>query len=319
MTNDNESLEAQAVAWVIRLRDAGAEDWEEFTNWLEADPANGAAYEEAALVDAEVEALPRAPARPVVPDVPTEAPARRSWTSRRAVLGWGIAAALVGTIGLSTLRSGDSLYAVATRAGERRSVDLADGSRIDLNGETRLMLDRDNPRFARLDQGEALFTVAHDESRPFRVESGEAELIDLGTVFNVERDADGIEVQVAEGAVRYNDGEERVDLRAGMTVRKVRGGHAQLGARGAEAIQGWREGRLTYSNASFAEVAQDLSRNLGLDVAADASVAQRRFSGVILLDRDPQLVLRRAAALLEVNARQQGDGWMLSSGGRETP
>ena len=38
-------IEEQAVAWVIRLRDAGAEDWEEFTDWLEADPANAAAYE----------------------------------------------------------------------------------------------------------------------------------------------------------------------------------------------------------------------------------------------------------------------------------
>lgn len=317
MTNDNEGLEEQAVAWVIRLRDAGAEDWEEFARWLEADPARNAAYDEAALVDAELEALPSAPARPMPP---IEMPVQRGWNSRRAVLGWGIAAALVGAIGLSTtLRSGDSLYAVATGAGERRSVALADGSRIDLNGGTRLMLDRDDPRFARLDQGEALFTVVHDESRPFRIESGDAELIDLGTIFNVERDADAIEVQVAEGAVRYSDGEERVDLRAGMTVRKARGGRAQLGARSAEAISGWREGRLTFSNATFAEVAQDLSRNLGLEVTADASVAPRRFSGVIVVDGNPQLVLRRASALLEVQAHQQGDGWTLSSGGRETP
>ena len=317
MTNDNEGLEEQAVAWVIRLRDAGAEDWEEFARWLEADPARNAAFEEAALADAEMEALPRAPARPVLP---VETPVRRDWGSRRAVLGWGIAAALVGVIGLSTtLRSGDSLYAVATGAGEQRSVALADGSRIDLNGETRLMLDRDDPRFARLDQGEALFTVVHDESRPFRVESGEARLLDLGTVFNVEREADGaIEVQVAEGAVRYSDDEERVDLRAGMTVRKARGGQLVVGARTTEAVVGWREGRLTFTNATFAAVAQDLSRNLGLEVTADPAVAQRRFSGVIMVDGNPQLVLRRASALLEVNARQQGDGWLLS-GGRETP
>lgn len=317
MTNDKEGLEEQAVAWVIRLRDGGAQDWEEFARWLEADPAHNRAYEEAALLDAEMEALPRTPSRPILP---VEAPARPGWTARRSVIGWGIAAALVGAIGLSaTLRSGDSLYAVATGAGERRSVALADGSRIDLNGQTRLVLDRDNPRFARLDQGEALFTVVHDESRPFRVESGDARLVDLGTVFNVEREADGaIEVQVAEGAVRYSDDEERLDLRAGMTVRKARGGRAVVGARTADAVVGWREGRLTFSNASFGDVAEDLSRNLGVPVIADPAVAGRRFSGVIVLDRDPQRVLRRAAALLEVNAHQQGDGWLLT-GGRETP
>jgi ferric-dicitrate binding protein FerR (iron transport regulator) len=58
---------------------------------------------------------------------------------------------------------------------------------------------------------------------------------------------------------------------------------------------------------------------MGLSVTADAAIAQRRFSGVIVLDRDPQRVLRRVSALLEVQARQQGEGWMLTAGGRETP
>ena len=40
MTGTNEGLEAQAVAWVFRLRDGGAGDWEQFTAWLEADPAH---------------------------------------------------------------------------------------------------------------------------------------------------------------------------------------------------------------------------------------------------------------------------------------
>ena len=322
MTNMNDGLEQQAIAWVIRLRDGGsADDWAVFADWLEADPAHNQAYEQAALVDAEMEALPRTPARPIMPVPSIAEPARRGWSSRRALLGWGVAVALVGVIGIgTTLRSGNDYFAVATGAGERRSIDLADGSRIDLNGETRLTLDRDNPRFARLDQGEALFTVVHDESRPFQVETGDARLVDLGTIFNVERSADGaVEVQVAEGAVRYSDDEERVDLRAGMTVRKARGGRAELGARTADAVVGWREGRLSFANATVAEVAGDLSRNLGVPVTADAAVAQRRFSGVIVIDRDAQRVIQRASALLDVQAHQQGDGWTLSSGGRETP
>lgn len=314
MTATNETIQEQAIAWVIRLRSGGAEDWESFTLWLEADPANAAAYEEAALVDAEFEALPAARPRPVLPMAPA---VERRWLTRRTAFAGGIAAALVGAIAFTTLPGADSTYQVATRAGERRTFELADGSRIDVNGGSRITLDRDNPRFARVDQGEALFRVVHDESRPFNVETGDATLYDLGTVFNVERSGDGtIEVQVAEGAVRYSDGADQVDLRPGSTLRKVPGRPAALGSRSAEAITGWREGRLSYSNATVAEVAEDLARNMGVPVSADPSVAQRRFSGVIVLDRDPQRVLQRVSALLEVHASQQGEGWQLS-GGRE--
>ena len=104
-----------------------------------------------------------------------------------------------------------------------------------------------------------------------------------------------------------------------MTLRKGSVGRAVTGTRSAEAITGWRQGRLSYSNATVAEVAEDLARNLGLEVTADASVAGQRFSGVIVLDRDPQRVLQRVSALLEVQARQQGEGWLLIAGGRETP
>jgi transmembrane sensor len=311
----SESIDEQAIAWVIRLRDAPAEDWEAFTRWLEADPAHGTAYEEAALADDMAGALPSSKARPII----TEAPPRTR-PPRRALLGWGVAAALVGAIGLAAIQRNDDSYAVATGAGERRTVALADGSRIDLNGATRLVLDRDDPRFARLEEGEALFTVVHDEARPFRVETGEALLQDLGTVFNVVHGKDGaIEVEVAEGAVRFAEGGERADLGAGMTLRKEAGRRPVIGRQSAEAITGWREGRLSYANATVAEVAEDLARNMGVTVTADAAVSERRFTGIILLDRDPETLFQRVSALLEVGVRRTGDDWTLTAGDGETP
>ena len=41
----------QALAWHLRLRDADETAWEEFTAWLERDPAHNAAYEEVATRD----------------------------------------------------------------------------------------------------------------------------------------------------------------------------------------------------------------------------------------------------------------------------
>ncbi len=301
---------------MIRLREADAEAWEDFSRWLEADPAHLAAYEEAALADLEAESLPNRKPRPILP---AEAPQAAPRVGRRTFIGWGVAAALVGAIGLATLQPRDELFAVATAAGERRAVALADGSRIHLNGSTRLVLDREDPRFARLEQGEALFSVVHDDSRPFRVQAGGARLRDMGTVFNVVHDEDGtIRVEVAEGAVRYEEGRERVDLGQGMTLRKERGGRPVVGRRSAEAITGWREGRLVYANATIAQIAADLSRNMGVEVSAEAGVASRPFSGVIRLDRDPERLFGRVAALLGVEARRSDEGWLLTERS-ETP
>ena len=315
MSNRGIEIEEQAIGWHIRLRAAGPAEWEAFTAWLEADPAHLAAYEEAALADAELDEL-----RPPAPTEPRfePNPAPRRWMSRRTVLGGAIAAAIVGMVGYGALAPDGSPYAVETAAGQRRSIALADGSRIDLNGATRIVLDRENVRFARLEQGEALFTIVHDEARPFEVEAGDARLQDLGTVFNVVRDGGLLEVGVAEGAVRFNPDAEALDLRPGMALSREPGGAPRISRREPEAVTGWRRGRLTYASANVRRVASDLSRNLGVPVQAGRDVAARPFTGVIMLDRDPQRSVDRAAALMGVGVRRSGAGWILQTGAGET-
>lgn len=311
MPDTTSRIQEEAIGWVIRLRNASGREWEEFTLWLEADPRHLQAYEDAALADQDFERLPAgAPASVMVPESEREP---RS-AGRRAFLGWAVAAALVATIGYVSVRPGESRYAVETGAGERRSVALADGSRIDLNGSTRIVLDRDEVRFARLETGEALFTIVHDDSAPFEVEAGDALIKDMGTIFNVVHAEGAVEIGVAEGEVLFNPEEEAVRLTPGMTLYKREGQFWVLRGEPAS-VGGWREGRLSYSSASAGRVAADLSRNLGVAVGASPEVARKRFSGVIVLDRDPERLFRRVSALLDVEARRAGDGWMLTETG----
>jgi transmembrane sensor len=222
---------------------------------------------------------------------------------------------LVATLGYVTLDSTDNLLRLETAAGARRSHTLADGSRIDLNGATVLVLDRTRPRFAKVEKGEALFTVVHDPERPFGVEAGGTYIKDVGTVFNVAFSGGELEVAVAEGEVILNPNREAVNLSAGMVIR-TEGARAVVSRTEVESIGGWRAGRLSYDAASFSKIAQDLSRNLGIPVKLDPQLAKRRFSGVIVLDPDRTLVLRRVAGLLEVDARRTGDGgWNLTVAG----
>lgn len=307
MADEQGRIEEEAAGWFVRLRDAATADWEAFTVWLEADPRHAEAYDAMALADDLADGL--APAA-----VPVEEEALRPrGIGRRGVIGWGIAAAIVGTVGGVRLLGGGSRHAIATGPGERREIALADGSHILLNGGGRILLDGDDPRFVRLEAGEALFTVFHDERHPFRVEAGGAELIDLGTVFNVVHDDGRIELAVAEGAVRYRGAGEEVDLDAGMRLRKEPGRPAEVGRIAPAAIGGWREGRLSFSAATYADVAAELSRNLGFAVATEGAVARRRFSGVVDIGEGPDALRGRLAALLDVDVRQVDEGWIFAA------
>lgn len=313
MSEAAKSIEQQAIGWVIRLRDPGFAGWDDFTSWLEADPAHARIYQDIAAADQDVAEWLSAPPPPVL--VPVARPERRDPTRRWAMAGVA-SALLVAVTSYALLGTGASPYAIETAPGARRSVTLADGSRIDLNGATRLVLDRDGPRFARLDRGEAFFTVVHDETHPFIVETGGAELRDVGTAFNVVRSENLTEVAVSEGAVVYNPDAERVYLPAGKALR-VADADPDLRVTDASpaSVASWRSGRLIYNGAPLAAIAADLSRNLGVKVSVDPGVAAIPFNGVILLDADPDRVLRRVATLLGVEARRGKDGWLLTSAG----
>jgi transmembrane sensor len=321
MLTGKRQIEEEAIGWVIRLRDAGPEAWEEFTLWLEASAEHAAAYEEAALADLDagaIEPLPALPAPEPVEDTPpaTVHSLDERRASRRAFLGWGIAASLVAAVGIGTFANQSSAYVVETGPGERRTVPLADGSRIEMNGSTRVALDSDRPRFARIEEGEALFRVVHDPTRPFEVEAGDDRLRDMGTVFNVLRGRDGsLEVAVAEGAVLFNPGREAAHLEPGMGLRKGPRERVWIGRFDREAIGGWQEGRLVYVAARVSRIAADLSRNLGLEVTVSPEIADRAFSGVIMLDGEPGQVLERASALLGVELKKEKGGWRLARAG----
>jgi transmembrane sensor len=307
MASTETQIEEQAIGWIIRLTHAAASDWAAFTDWLEADPAHLEAYNRLALLDEELGGLPRSKPRPLFES--ERQPVRH--TGRRAVAAWGVAAALLLTLGVVATRPGETSYMVATGPGEQRSVQLADGSRIDLNGSTKILLDREQPRLARLEQGEALFTVVHKETAPFQVHAGDNLIYDVGTVFNVVKSEKEVRVAVAEGEVIFNPKLEAVNLKPGMSLEK-HDAKVSVSSGAIEAAGAWKEGRLIYADAPISEVAADLSRNLGVPIGVSSSVAGKTFTGLLRIEGDPQTVLTRASALIGVKAKRSNQGWNLT-------
>src|SRR5690606_22885018 len=120
---------------------------------------------------------------------------------------WALAAALAGAALVAwqqlPLMNGAELY--HTRLGEQRSFKLDDGSILYLNTQSRARVDYSGAaRDVHLIEGEALFIVARDSARPFRVHAGEATIQAVGTQFNVYRRADATLVSVVDGRVRIS-------------------------------------------------------------------------------------------------------------------
>ncbi len=90
----------------------------------------------------------------------------------------------------------------STDVGERRSITLEDGSTIDLNARSKIRVRfSKGQRVVELLEGQALFGVVHDVSRPFIVSAGNTAVRAVGTQFDVYRKRSGTTVTVVEGRV----------------------------------------------------------------------------------------------------------------------
>jgi len=241
-TKLNAQICEEAAEWLVLCHTEDLTDAQRraFDDWLRKSPEHQAAYMEIAAIWSEgpnldprhrwqVEALVRQAAqdpgnlvslpRSTVPAA--EARPRESlWaavsSSGGSLRGWRLAAAavlLVAAVGTGTWFALFSHVTYATSIGEQRTVQLEDGSTLELNSNSKVAL-----RFSRheraitLKSGQALFQVAKDPSRPFIVSSDGTRVRAVGTEFDVyQKNADTI-VTVVEGRVAVLPGAPREAL-----------------------------------------------------------------------------------------------------------
>ncbi|WP_419815789.1 FecR family protein [Glacieibacterium sp.] len=320
MENGPADIVDQAIAWHLRLGKATAADWRSFTLWLE-NAAHRDAYDRVTLDDAmlaPVLQLHETPASELAAN--DRLPARRRFRLAAAgggALAAGLLVALMMPAELPT--ADDGLYSVETPTGTRRKVTLRDGTIIELNGGTRVTLDRANGRYAMLDRGEASFQVHHNAAQPFEVRSGGSTISDVGTVFNVAREGPQLNVEVAEGAVAFERTGAPGDgtmLKPGMALAirdDERQEEARLSNLPPATVGGWRRGLLTYREAPLAQVARALERSTGAKLQLAGALAERQFTGTIQLAGGAEAVIPRMAALVDARFERRNGAWLLSS------
>jgi len=282
----------EAAEWHVTLQDPelGEAELHAWSRWMEASPENARAFDDIgrlweaagqldddavtrARADAAAQAVEAPAGRPGgMPAGSPGAPRRRA---RRAAFGWaaGLAAVLVVActawlLGRQPPVAFDERV-VSTAIGERRQLQLGDGSTVDLDAASEVVVrfNRD-ARGVTLLRGRAYFDVAHDPGREFTVVAGDVTSRAVGTAFAVARRDDGsITVTVTQGRVRVESPaspgrssllEAGSDQRIAYTPGRGLEGPHDLNAGFATA---WRTGTVVYQSEPLSRVIDDLNRH----------------------------------------------------------
>lgn len=206
-------LANEAAQWLIRL-DADSPptqaDLQALGEWLRRSPAHREELRALAELWGRMNILVELAVPLGNPDRSvTQSRFARIFTALRSPWRWATAGAVMlalivllfarGSVS-GLLGTTNGLY--ATAVGQQRTTTLADGSQVMLNTNSQIKVDYGG-RYRRvyLLQGEALFTVAKNAQRPFRVYAGNGLIEALGTSFSVHLKGADIDVIVTEGRV----------------------------------------------------------------------------------------------------------------------
>jgi len=330
------------------------EEAEETRRWVEADPsraealafmrdvnsAAGASQPKWGTDASWLRIAARKSARERRPRLfPFSTPGAATPAWRRQVLRVAAAVALVAAGSLLWLsrnhRADTSAVAVGvtreyvTPRGQRATFRLPDGSRVMLGVASKLRYAETTGgsamRYLQLD-GEALFQVKHDATRPFLVRTARAVTRDIGTRFAIRAyPSDTVtRVVVAEGSVELRgDRLPAADRGAVLTAGQL----GQLGKSGDALVRSgvdvarylaWTEGRLVFEDTPLRDVLDQLSRWYDLDFRlADSALGGRRLTAT-MAGEDMSQTLELLASSLDLRYERHGSTVTLYAGSRPT-
>jgi transmembrane sensor len=291
--------EAAARWFALRRRKPDFIEHQQFTEWLNADPANHHAYEQ---VKRSWDIAALASADPTVVAMRNEALTVRPPERRDHARLWGALATaalvLVAFTGISLTnpdlirRTSDAAmdrnhFVLRTGIGERATASLEDGSTVTLNTNSTLEINYTRlRRDVRLLAGQALFKVAHDTARPFVVAAAAREVVAVGTEFEVRLDGEKVRVALLQGRVRVQPihtrgtggaesavmvpGEQLVASSAGVELR-----HANV-----QELVSWQSGRIRFDDTRLADAVAEMNRYNHTPIEInDPAIADTRISG----------------------------------------
>jgi transmembrane sensor len=210
-----------------------------------------------------------------------------------------------------------AVQVIATNVADRRTVTLSDNSRLvlDVSSQVRIAF-TDTARDLELLEGQAHFEVAKDARRPFRVRTKAAEIVAVGTTFDVAALPVETTVTLIEGRVnvRAISGTPHAD---GGTQLLTPGQQLGISADGrllstravkVESVTAWQRGTVVIDDMPVQEALAVMNRYSKQHIVVlGTSVRTRKVSGVFRSgDVDTEaIVLEKYFGLKEVSRSEQ--------------
>lgn len=314
MTSEEDTVRAAARAWFVILLDKPtAKQQAEFDLWLQSDPKHYEAYR---MVEANWHATENAGQRLAANDAEQlavylnamdQTKKQKKTFKALSVLSLVLVAMLGGAIWLerpSLLQ--DMVADYTTLKAERRTIIMADGSKILLDADSALADEyTHDERRVKLLRGAAYFDVVPSDI-PFIVAAADAEVRVLGTGFDVRLDEGGASVTLEHGrvAVTSDQQADATILEPGQQVRLNAGG--TIGAvqpvELADALA-WRDGRYIFYRARLADVVDEIARyRNGRILITSSALGDELVTGSFSLsDTDAALAALQSSVGFQIN------------------
>ncbi len=314
-------LREDAARWFMRMRHAEPDHPErsKFEAWLMRDPAHATEYSTIASLWDDFDSPAKLQSLASAMEHKKHEARDKLKRVAQGALGM-LVAATAGLLGFNAWQDwiAQPTYQVAsaTEVGQIKYQTLDDGTKLVLNANTRLeaVYYRDR-RTVRIDQGEVIFDVTKDPSRPFVVDSGHARVTVLGTRFAVNRLSELVRVSVDHGRVKV-EAQDSTGKTVFTPILLQDGEVAEVGVgempkriqRDAADAFTFKSGTLMFQRATLGEVAETLSRYRKPKIVTEiASPSSARITAVVQV-LDIESFLLALPKIAPVRVREVEDG-----------
>lgn len=282
---------AAAAHWCVRLCEGEMTSAArlEFTRWLTSDPLNRAAFDSAVATWQEINAAEATPELVslrvgALENLRRAQRARAGWLLRKLRTPGVLAASVVLIVlGAVTAWRQMSPQQISSGVGERRTVLLADGSRISLDASSEVLVGYSRGlRTLHLVRGRAKFDVAKDPRRPFQVHAADREIVATGTEFSVEIVQKEVHVVLYQGRVSVAGTGANVLLAPGQElIAPISLAKAHIEPVDVARSLAWENGELEFVDEPLATAVERVNR-YGTEqvLVGNTAAANLRISGV---------------------------------------
>ena len=202
-------------------------------------------------------------------------------------------------------RNGTVYNQLIVPAAKRSFLELADGSRVWVNANTRVVypVTFEEKRREIYVDGEIYIEVTPDKERPFIVKSQKMDIHVLGTKFNVSAYETNREVSVvlASGKVNVRTDNQIESVLKPSDRLSYGNGTVDIREVNVENYISWKDGFYTFDNECFSAVLDKLSNYYGKNILYDSEVGALRCSGSLNLGEDMVKVLTGLESTMPVN------------------